>query len=228
MKIALDGPAASGKSTLAAALARRLGYLFFDTGVMYRAVTLACFKHGVPLDEESAVTALARRSHIEVIPATSDDGRMETVLLDRDDVTWEIRRPDVDASVSIPSKYAGVRAEMVSQQRRIAAQGNIIMAGRDIGTVVLPTADVKIFLTATVEERAHRRHTELVSRGQHSIFGDVLASMRERDRLDTTRAESPLKPAVDAIQIDSTGLTRDQTLAQMLACVARVAPVTGA
>jgi hypothetical protein len=125
----------------------------------------------------------------------------------------------VDASVSIPSKYAGVRNEMVLQQRRVAEQGNIIMAGRDIGTVVLPNADLKIFLTASVEERAQRRFDELRERGQQPGLEEVLASMRERDRIDSTRTESPLKAAPDAVVVDSTGLSREQTLARLLDAV---------
>lgn len=219
MRIAIDGPAGSGKSTVGAALALKLGFLYFDTGVMYRAVTIAALRRGIPLDEEPMVTDISRKVVIEVKQPTQDDGRQSTVLLDGEDVTWELRSPAVDSSVSIPSANRGVRAAMVEQQRRIAAPGNLVMVGRDIGTVVLPRAEVKIYLTATVEERALRRHVELLARGRPSDYDEVLASMRERDRLDSERAESPLRRAPDAIRIDSTGLTQDETLERCLELV---------
>ena len=219
MRIAIDGPAGSGKSTVGAALALKLGFLYFDTGVMYRAVTIAALRRGIPLDEEPMLTDISHKVVIEVKQPTQDDGRQSTVMLDGEDVTWELRSPAVDASVSIPSANRGVRAAMVEQQRRIAAPGNLVMVGRDIGTVVLPRAEVKIYLTATVEERAMRRHAELLARGRPSDYDDVLASMRERDRLDSERTESPLRRAPDAIRIDSTGLTQDETLEQCLNAV---------
>ncbi|HQV29483.1 MAG TPA: (d)CMP kinase [Thermoflexales bacterium] len=219
MRIAIDGPAGSGKSTVGAALALKLGFLYFDTGVMYRAVTIAALRRGIPLDEEPMLNEISRKVVIEVRQPTEDDGRQSTVLLDGEDVTWELRAPAVDASVSIPSANRGVRAAMVEQQRRIAAPGNLVMVGRDIGTVVLPRAEVKIYLTATVEERALRRHAELLARGRPSDYDDVLASMRERDRLDSERTESPLRRAPDAIRIDSTGLTQEETLEQCLQAV---------
>ena len=219
MRIAIDGPAGSGKSTVGAALALKLGFLYFDTGVMYRAVTIAALRRGIPLDEEPMLNEISRKVVIEVRQPTEDDGRQSTVLLDGEDVTWELRAPAVDASVSIPSANRGVRAAMVEQQRRIAAPGNLVMVGRDIGTVVLPRAEVKIYLTATVEERALRRHAELLARGRPSDYDEVLASMRERDRLDSERTESPLRRAPDAIRIDSTGLTQEETLEQCLQAV---------
>jgi CMP/dCMP kinase len=215
MRITIDGPAASGKSTLGAALAERLGYLYFDTGVMYRAVTLAALQRGIDPHDEAALTQLARAVRIEVMLPHVADGRQYSVWLDGQDATWDIRRPDVDASVSIPSAYVGVRAEMVRQQRRIAEGGNVVMVGRDIGTVVLPDADLKIFLDASVEERAHRRTHELQERGQQPVYADVLEAMRRRDLLDTSRAASPLRPAADAILVDSTGRTAGEVLDQM-------------
>ena len=219
MRIAIDGPAGSGKSTVGAALALRLGFLYFDTGVMYRAVTIAALRRGIPLDEETVVTEISRNVLIEIEQPTENDGRQNTVKLDGKDVTWELRSSAVDASVSIPSAYRGVRQAMVEQQRRIASVGNIVMVGRDIGTVVLPRAEVKIYLTATVEERAMRRHNELTARGRASDYEQVLASMKERDRLDSERAESPLRRAPDAVRIDSTGLTQDEALARCLEAV---------
>lgn len=214
-RIAIDGPAGSGKSTIGQLLADKLGFLYFDTGVMYRAVTLAALMHGIDLDDEPGVTQLAERAHIEVMPPEIKDGRQATILLDGVDVTWDIRKPEVDAGVSLPSKYAGVRTRMVEQQRRIASDKRALMVGRDIGTVVIPDAEVKIYLTASVEERARRRHEELLARGEKSNYDDVLAAMRRRDQIDSTRAVSPLRPANDAIVFDSTGLETPVTLERL-------------
>ncbi|MCL5999364.1 MAG: (d)CMP kinase [Chloroflexi bacterium] len=215
MKITIDGPAASGKSTLGAALAKQLGYLYFDTGVMYRAVTLAVFQHKIDIHDEAAVTALAQSIRIEVTPPHTLDGRQYTVWLDGQDVTWNLRGPEIDANVSIPSAYATVRHAMVAQQRRIAERGNVVMVGRDIGTVVLPDADIKIYLDASVEERAQRRHSELLAREQPSDYAEVLAKMQQRDLLDSSRAASPLRPAPDAIIIDSTNKPVGIVLAEL-------------
>ena len=223
MKIAIDGPAASGKSTLGAALAQRLGYLYFDTGVMYRAVTLAVILHHVEIKDIQAVTRLAEQIKIEVTPPDhAPDARQYTVWLDGVDVTWRIRQPDVEASVSIPSAYPDVRHEMVRQQRRIAERGNVVMVGRDIGTVVLPAADLKIYLDATVEERAQRRYHELIARGQPADYAQVLEAMRQRDLRDSSRETSPLKPAGDAIIIDSTHRPVEDILAQLEPLISRI------
>ncbi len=221
MNIAIDGPAASGKSTLGEALAKSLAYLYFDTGVMYRAVTLAALQRGIALQDEAAITRLAQALSIEVTAAQAADTRQYTVLLDDVDVTWQIRQPQVDANVSVPSKYPGVRAEMVRQQRRIAANGNVVMVGRDIGTVVLPEADLKIYLVASVEERARRRHMEELSRGLTSNYESVLSDLRHRDHLDSTRQTSPLKPADDAVIIDSTNRTVADIAREILTWVAQ-------
>lgn len=220
MKIAIDGPAASGKSTLGEALARQLGYLYFDTGVMYRAITLAAIQRQIDVYDEIALTALAQRVLIEVTPPNVNDGRQYTVWLDSIDVTWLLREPRIDANVSIPSTYQGVRAEMVRQQRQIADKGNVVMVGRDIGTVVLPNADLKIYLDASVEERAMRRHQESLRRGEISDYPSVLAAMRRRDQLDSSRASSPLQPAQDAVIIDSTGRTVASIIAEVKQIIA--------
>ena len=168
--IAIDGPAASGKSTIGALLAEQLGYIYFDTGVMYRAVTWAALDRGIDIDDEAAVTALAERVRIDVLAPTVEDGRQYTVMCDGQDVTWAIRAPDVDRAVSPVSAYPGVRAAMTAQQRRIGLGGRVVMVGRDIGTVVLPEADLKIYLDASVEERARRRLREIMSRGETAEF----------------------------------------------------------
>jgi cytidylate kinase len=213
--IAIDGPAASGKSTVGELLARRLGYLYFDTGVMYRAVTWAALDRGIPIEDETAVAALAGELRIDVTPPTADDGRQYTVLADGTDITWEIRTPEVNAAVSPVSAYAGVRREMVRQQRRVAAGGGVVMVGRDIGTVVLPDADLKIYLDASVEERARRRWKQDRARGEESDYEAVLASMRRRDEIDSGRDISPLRVAEDAVVLDSTHLSIAQVAAAM-------------
>ena len=213
--IAIDGPAASCKSTIGEALARRLGYLYFDTGVMYRAVTWAALTRGISIADEAAVTALAERLHIDVLQPTVDDGRQYTVLADGEDVTWAIRTPEVDANVSPVSAYAGVRRALVAQQRRIAAGGQVVMVGRDIGTVVLPEADLKVYLDASVEERARRRWREIRERGEDADYEAVLAAMRRRDEIDSNRRVSPLRPAADAVIVDTTGLSIEEVLARV-------------
>jgi len=220
LTIAIDGPAASGKSTLGALLADRLGYLYFDTGVMYRAVTWLALQCNVPIADEQGVTRIAEAAIIEVLRPTVDDGRQYTVLADGNDVTWDIRKPEVDQNVSPVSAYPGVRAALTAQQRRIGLAGRIVMVGRDIGTVVLPDADLKIYIDASVEERARRRCRELLARGQHPVsYEEILAAMRRRDYIDSTRAAAPLRAAPDAYLLDSTDLTIEQVLDRMLALV---------
>jgi cytidylate kinase len=210
--ITIDGPAAAGKSTIGYELAKRLNYLYLDTGVMYRAVTWAALNGGLDITDETAITALARRLDIDVTPPTRQDGRQYTVLADGQDITWAIRDADVEAGVSPVSAYAGVRDALVAQQRRISAQGRVVMVGRDIGTIVLPGADLKLYLDANVQERAMRRYQELIRRGQEASYKSVLASMRRRDDIDSGREVSPLLPADDAITIDTSDLNIDQVL----------------
>lgn len=217
--IAIDGPAASGKSTVGALLAHCLGYLYFDTGVMYRAVTWAALARGVPIEDEARVTALAEQLVIDVVRPTVGDGRQYTVLADGQDVTWEIRQPDVDRGVSPVSAYIGVREALTEQQRRIGRKGQIVMVGRDIGTVVLPDADLKIYLDGTVEERAWRRYREIVAREEPADYEAVLASIRRRDQIDSGRALAPLRVADDAIVIDTTLLAIEQVLEHVLSLV---------
>jgi cytidylate kinase len=213
--IAIDGTAASGKSTIGALLARHLGYLYFDTGVMYRAVTLAALQRGIPISNENAVTALAKTITIDVTPPTEADGRQYTVYIDGQDVTWAIRSPEVEAGVSPVSAYPGVREALTAQQRRIGLQRRVVMAGRDIGTVVLPEADLKLFMDASIEERARRRQKELRGRGQDLPYEEVLASVRQRDKIDSERACAPLRPAPDAIYINTDGLTIEEVFSKV-------------
>lgn len=208
--IAIDGPAASGKTTLGKKLADWLGYLFFDTGVMYRAVTWAAIDRAVPVQDEVAVTALAEAAHIDILPPSQKDGRDNDITLNGVDITWEIRRPQVDANVSIVSVYPGVRQVLTHQQRRIGLRGQVVMIGRDIGTVVLPEADLKLYLVASAEERARRRYQERLERGEAADLAAILAVVLERDRIDSTRAVAPLRPAEDAVIIDSDRLNAEQ------------------
>lgn len=208
--IAIDGPAASGKSTIGKRLAEHLGYLFFDTGVMYRAVTWIALQRGVDVNDEEAVTRLAEATPIEVAPASKFDGRVCDVIVEGQDITWETRRPEVDANVSVVSAYAGVRRALSAQQRRIGLRGRVVMVGRDIGTVVLPEADLKIYLDASAEERARRRFDEIIARGEAADYHEILSKVRARDRIDSTRAVAPLRPAEDAVLLDTDRLNADE------------------
>lgn len=208
--IAIDGPAASGKSTLGLRLAQALGYLFFDTGVMYRAVTWLALDRGVDVNDETAVTALAEQVPIDVQPASKADGRLCDVIVEGRDITWETRTPEVEAHVSQVSAYAGVRKALTLQQRRIGLRGRVVMVGRDIGTVVLPEADLKIYLDASAEERARRRYLEILGRGAQADYEQILAKVIARDKIDSGRAIAPLRPAEDAIIIDTDKMDADQ------------------
>ena len=212
LMIAIDGPAASGKSTVAQILAEKRDYLYFDTGVMYRAVTLAALMRNVSIDDEPSVTKLTEHIAIDVIPPTKEDGRVYTVLLDGADVTWEIRSPEVNDFVSVVSMYAGVREAMTKRQREIGLRRRVVMVGRDIGTVVLHEADLKLFLDATVEERAKRRYEECLARGESVPYEEILTSMQSRDTLDSTRKLAPLVAADDAVKIDTTFMSIDEVV----------------
>jgi cytidylate kinase len=215
--IAIDGPAASGKSTLGLRLANALGYLFFDTGIMYRAVTWLALQRGIDVRDEAAVSALAGKTQIEVAPASRSDGRAGDVLVEGTDITWETRLPEVEANVSIVSAYRGVRNALSQQQRRIGQRGHIVMVGRDIGTVVLPEADLKIYLDASAEQRARRRYDEIIARGAQADYNEILTKVIERDHIDSTRDVAPLKAAEDAIVLDSDKLNADEVFEQVLA-----------
>jgi len=214
--IALDGPAASGKSTLGSKLANSLGYLFLDTGIMYRAVTWIALQHDMNLLDEAEITELAQKAQIDIRPPSKNDGRSCDVVIGEKDVTWEMRGGDVDSNVSVVSAYAGVRKALSEQQRRIGLRGRVVMVGRDIGTVVLPEADLKVYLDASAEERAKRRFDEIIARGDKADYNEILQKVIERDRIDSTRAVAPLRPAEDAVIIDSDKLDAEQVFARVL------------
>ena len=214
--IAIDGPAASGKSTLGLKVAEALGYLFFDTGVMYRAVTWIALDHDIDVKDEKKVTALAEETPIDVAPASKSDGRACDVLVAGKDITWETRLPAVDANVSVVSAYRGVRAALSKQQRRIGQRGKVVMVGRDIGTVVLPEAELKIYLDASADERARRRFDEMIARGAKVNYEDILAKVIERDRIDSTRDVAPLKAAADAVVIDSDKMSVEEVFEKVM------------
>ncbi|HMK91947.1 MAG TPA: (d)CMP kinase [Thermoleophilia bacterium] len=197
--IAIDGPAGSGKSTLARLLAERLGYAYLDTGAMYRAVAYLALRDGVALDDGASLAALARDAHI----AFTTPGHI--VAADRD-VTEEIRRPAVSASVSEVSAHPEVRTVLLDEQRRIGSSQDVVIEGRDIGTVVFPEAPVKIFLTATPSVRAERRRKELIAGGEHVSADETLRAIVARDTYDAGRAVAPLRRADDAVELDTSGL----------------------
>ncbi len=217
--IAVDGPAASGKSTVAEKLAVELGYLYFDTGVMYRAVTLAALQEFSAVDDEQAVDDLARRLQLDVRSPSKPDGRLYDVIMNDEDVTWAIRTPEVDRNVSQVSAYAGVREAMTEKQRLIGRRGCVVMVGRDIGTVVFPEAELKIYLDASVEERARRRFEEVQRRGQADTYEEILNAMKRRDQMDSTRAIAPLRPADDAVIVNTDSLTIGEVLQRVKALV---------
>jgi cytidylate kinase len=187
---------------------------------MYRAVTWAVVAQGVAVTDEPAVTALAESLRIDVLEPTVDDDRPYTILAGGRDVTWEIRRQEVVEAVSKVSEYAGVRHTLTEQQRRIAGRGRIVMVGRDIGTVVLPGADLKIYLDGSLEVRARRRYLEMLARDPDATYEAALSSVHERDLIDSRRSEAPLRPAEDAVVIDTTQLDIEQVLGRVLVLVA--------
>lgn len=218
-RIAIDGPVASGKSTIGRTLARSLGFLYLDTGAMYRGVTAVALAQHLDLSDERAITALAITMHLTFPELEHAEAVNPPLFADGMDITPMLRTPEVDRQVSLVSSYAGVRRAMVAQQRRIASTRSVVMVGRDIGTVVLPDAEVKIFLTASVEERAARRHAERQAAGIDETYEETLADLRRRDQLDSERPLSPLRPAADALIIDTTGLEPAQSAQVVVAAV---------
>jgi cytidylate kinase len=208
--VAIDGPGGAGKSTVARILADRIGAMLFDTGALYRAVTLTAMRHDVAGSDAIQLADRARELAIEMRPASVADGRQDDVLLNGEDVTWEIRTPEIDARVSEVSAHPAVREALLDVQRRVADGALVVMVGRDIGTVVIPNAGVKIFLEASAEERARRRVAELDGRGVATTYEQVLVDLMARDAYDSGRETAPLAAAADAIRVDTDGRTVDQ------------------
>lgn len=211
MIIAIDGPAASGKSTVAKAVARRLGVRHLDTGAMYRAVAWLALEEGMPLDDTEGLTGLAERNEISFDYADAA-ALASVVYIDGHDVTCAIRSPEVDAAVSPVAAVRGVREALVTQQRRLAEAQDTVVEGRDIGTVVFPHAEVKVFLTASAEERARRRRIDLAAQGHAVDQDEVQARLERRDEFDSKREASPLCSAQDATMLDTTGLSVEQVV----------------
>ncbi len=213
--IAIDGPVASGKSTVGKRLADRLGYLFFDTGLMYRALTYLALRAGVPVDDQAALADFARRHPIDIRPpvGAERDGRDATVTADAEDITAGLRSREVEENVSPVAAVPEVRVILTEAMRRVGLRGGVVMVGRDVGTAIVPEADAKIFLTASVETRAQRRFAEVSARGEARDYAAILANLAERDRIDSSRRTAPLRAADDAAVIDSTGLSLDEVVA---------------
>ena len=216
--IAIDGPAGAGKSTVGELLARRLGYLYFDTGTMYRALTWAALRRGVATGDGAAVAALAHSLDIDVLPPTAADGRQYTVLVDSHDATWELRQPEVERNVSLVASYPEVREVMRARQRTIGRRGRVVMVGRDIGSIVMVDAPLKISLEASLAERARRRAAELRARGHDAGLDEVQTEVARRDALD----QHVMAPAPDAVVIHSDGLSPADVVEAILGIASRV------
>lgn len=215
ISIAIDGPSGAGKSTVAKRLAANLGFVYVDTGALYRTVGYAVCRAGIDCRDTDAVTALLPSISVEL---THVDG-VQRVLLNGEDVSDRIRTPEISMAASAVSAIPAVRAFLFDTQQDMARRHNVIMDGRDIGTVVLPDAQVKIFLSASVEARARRRYKELIEKGENVTFDDVLEDMKQRDYNDSHRALAPLKPAPGALMVDTTEMTLEESVAYMEQCV---------
>lgn len=223
LTIAIDGPAGSGKSSLAKRVAQKLGYLYLDSGAMYRALALKALREKVALDDAAALETLARNTHIELKAPTPEQeaaGSKNRALLDGEEVTREIRTEEVAQGASRLATIAGVRNVLVAEQQRAGAGGGVVMEGRDIGTVVFPRAELKIFLEASPEVRAERRWKEHQEKGHSVTLAEVLEEVRERDRRDRERRVSPLVRAADAVLVDNTAMDAEET-ARLVVMLAR-------
>lgn len=212
ISIAIDGPAASGKSTTAREVARRLGYIYIDTGAMYRAITRAALDAGVDMNDADALERVARSSKITL---EIKEGQQHTFLNGRD-VSGEIRTPEIDRNITPVATHPGVRRIMVEQQRQLAQNGGVVMDGRDIGTVVLPGAELKIFMEASIEARARRRLKEQTNGDSSLTLESIKADLARRDHADSTRADGPLKKAPDAIVIDTSHMSIEEQVAKIV------------
>lgn len=215
LRIAIDGPAASGKSTTARMVAEKLGFLYIDTGAMYRALTVAVLRAKIDPADEKAIAKLAHETGIELIQSS---GGVKTIL-NGEDVSADIRLPEVTRVISIVSAHAGLRRIMVEKQRQLALKENVVMEGRDIGTKVLPDAEIKVFMVASIEQRAERRFTELSAKGVKVDLAEIAREIKMRDDLDSTREASPLKPAHDAVHLDTSTLSIEQQVEKVLELV---------
>jgi CMP/dCMP kinase len=215
LAIAIDGPAAAGKSTVAKQVAKQLGYIYIDTGAMYRSLTYKAIQQEVNLDNESDLYQLVMDTRIDL----EQNGSEQKVLLDGKEVTEAVRTESVTNNVSLVAKHPLIRAEMVNRQQALAAKRGVVMDGRDIGTHVIPDAEVKVFLVASVEERAQRRHKENIEKGYTSNLETLKKEIERRDQLDSEREVSPLIKADDAIEIDTTSLTIGDVISSILKIV---------
>ncbi|MET3696134.1 cytidylate kinase [Bacillus oleivorans] len=211
ISIAIDGPAAAGKSTVAKRIAKELSYIYIDTGAMYRTLTYKALRNDINIEDEAQLVELLNDTNIELT--------QQTVLMDGEDVTNQIRGNDVTRNVSAVSKHRGVREEMVRRQQALGRQGGVVMDGRDIGTYVLPHAEVKIFLLASVEKRAQRRHAENLQKNIPSDLEKLKQEIAFRDKLDSEREVAPLQKAKDAIELDTTNMTIEEVVSKILMIV---------
>ncbi len=219
LQVAIDGPASAGKSTVAKLVAKRFGYVYCDTGAMYRSVTLAALQKGINVKDQAAVTKVAQAIQITFKPGEPE----QRVFIDGQEVTEAIRSNEVNANVSVVAAVPAVRKEMVAQQRKIAEAGGIVMDGRDVGTTVLPDAEVKIFLVASAYERARRRFEENKQKGiATTTLAELQAAIERRDKLDSEREVSPLTQAEDAIRLDSTHLSIEEVVDEISAIIKKV------
>ena len=216
MIITIDGPSSSGKSTVGEKLAHNIGYRFLDTGCLYRALTVATLQRNIPITDTDTIIKLASDIDIVVQPSTVEDGRQYTVLIDKVDVTWELRSSSTDTNVSLISTIPDVRHLLTEQMRYIAKGANVVMVGRDIGTVVVPEAPLKFYLDASIDERARRRHNENMRNGQESDYKEILVNLQARDDIDTQRDNAPLKKPTNAYIINTTTMKPKNVLKEML------------
>jgi cytidylate kinase len=217
--IAIDGPSASGKSSVGYMVAERLGYLFLDTGATYRALTWLALQRGVYLEDGEGLARLAAEVDMKLGPPSAGSSERCTIWVDGEDLTAVLRRPEVERGVSLVSRVPQVRRAMVAVQRRLASRRRVVMAGRDIGTVVLPNANLKVYLDASPEERARRRQEEMAALGRPFSESDVRQRILRRDAIDSEREDSPLRAAEDAIVINTDGLNQEQVVEKIVAFV---------
>jgi cytidylate kinase len=215
IRIAIDGPVGSGKSTVAKRVARAMGYTYIDTGAMYRALALKAKRKGISWDDADGMAALARTTSVALEPSGGEE-ETSVVRLDGEDVSRPIRETEIGGGASRIGTIPGVRRALVEMQRKMATAGGVVMEGRDIGTVVLPNAELKIFLSGSVEERARRRFLELRGKGKTPVMAEVIEEVRARDHQDSTRADSPLKKADDGVEVDTTSMTREQVVEEIV------------